>query len=278
MKYGDIEYDCLIFDVDNVLIETSLSFPWVIRTAIQFSWRELFMGQVDGIVFTWDHFRTMKQYPYFNDDYDIAWILLEIAASNNIDRSLVKSFPSVENLQVILKNYNGEDLESWMEKNFGIHFSRNRVRKICAELYYGQTVFEKITGKEPFFVKCPGFWRREKALLKRHWKDLGLPVGIYTGRFHEEYILALDLLNWQDLPLDSAITADSGILKPSSEGLSLICSRIGSSKPLYFGDAESDRQSLINLGYGNFIAIGNVIRESELRFQNLEEAFRELGI
>ena len=106
MKYGDIEYDCLIFDVDNVLIETSLSFPWVIRTAIQFSWRELFMGQVDGIVFTWDHFRTMKQYPYFNDDYDIAWILLEIAASNNIDRSLVKSFPSVENLQVILKNYN----------------------------------------------------------------------------------------------------------------------------------------------------------------------------
>ena len=278
MKYRDIEYDCLIFDVDNVLIDTSLSFPWVIRTAIQVSWRALFMGKVDGIAFTWDHFRTMKQYPYFNDDYDIAWILLDIAASNNLDRNLMKSFPSIETLNGILQNYHGENLEGWMERNFGIHISHNTVRKLCAELYYGRAVFKKITGKEPSFVKCPGFWRRETPLLNRHWKDLGLPVGIYTGRFHEEYVLALDLLNWQDLPPEYAVTADSGILKPSPEGLSMICSQLGSCKPLYFGDAESDRQSLLNLGYGNFIAIGDVVRGSGFRFNNLEEAFRELGI
>jgi len=277
MKYQHIEYDCLIFDVDNVLIETSLSFPWVIRTTIQYSWKNFLRAEVDGIPFTWEHFRAMKEYPYFNDDYDIAWILLNMAASKK-HPSLANSFPSVDELHRALGNYHGEALEEWIDRVFGIAVSRKRVRKLCAELYYGEDIFMKITGKEPAFVKCKGFWQRERPLLKRHWSELHLPVGIYTGRFYEELQLAMKLLKWEDFPKRLTVTADSGVVKPSSEGLSRICSELGAESPLYFGDAESDRKSLENLGFGNFIAIGDVVKGSPLRFDNLQIALAELGV
>lgn len=268
---------CLIFDVDNVLINTDNSFPWVIRTSIQWLWRFYLKKEVDCIAFTWLHFHTIKTFPQFNDDYDIAWFLINAAASKG-EPSLEKSFPDIPELQSRLSQFTGNDIEQWVDNNFSISVPRSVTRKLCAELYYGSFQFKKITGKEPSMVRCSGFWRREQPNIQKDWKSFPLPVGIYTGRYKDELDLALKLLGWEDFPMDHAVTGDSGITKPSPQGLSLLCKRLGRENPLYFGDAESDRKSMKNLGYGTFIAIGDVLKDHKNNYPDLSSALSDLGM
>ena len=268
---------CLIFDVDNVLIDTDRSFPWVIRTSIQWLWRFYLKRDIDCIAFTWEHFRTIKGFPQFNDDYDIAWFLINAAASRNI-KSLRKSFPHIDEIETILTNFREKDVQLWVKDFYGETVPRKLTRKLCAEIYYGREDFKKISGKEPSFVRCPGFWKRERPYINTHWKDFPVPVGIYTGRYREELDLALKLLRWDDFPSELAITGDSGITKPSPEGLSILCRRMNKKIPIYFGDAESDRKSMENLGFGTFIAIGAVLTDHPRRYDDLQRALSDLGI
>jgi len=268
---------CLIFDVDNVLIDTDRSFPWVIRTSIQWLWKFYLKRDADRIAFTWDHFRTMKRFPQFNDDYDIAWCLVNIAAARK-SASLEESFPQVDELDDILKKFRGNDLVDWIQRSYGVTVPRELTRKVCSELYYGGEEFKRITGEEVSLVKCSGFWRYEQPNISKDWKSFDMPVGIYTGRYKNELDLALRLLKWEDFPRENAITGDSGITKPSPEGLSILCSKLGGGKPVYFGDTESDRKTLENLGEGIFIAIGDVLLHHRNRFPNLKSAISALDL
>ena len=270
-------YDAVIFDIDNVLIDTTMSFPMVIRTSLQWIWKFYLQRNNDCIAFTMDHFRLMKSYPYFNDDYDISWILSNIAASSE-NQSLVRSFPSREKLKEILDTFDGENLSEWVKKKFGNRVERKFVRKLCSELYYGSEIFTKISQKAPSFVKCSGFWKAEKPFIDTSWHQLKLPSGIYTGRCKYELELALTLLGWEDFPPSLVITADQGICKPSSKGLEIICERLKSRNPLYFGDAESDRKSMKNLGYGTFVGIGHIMKDNPLHFADTRTALKKLGI
>lgn len=267
---------CLIFDVDNVLIDTESSFPWVIRTSIQWLWKFYLEKKVDCIAFTWEHFKTMKSFPQFNDDYDIAWLLVNAAAARDIP-SLKNSFPDTDELPLILKRFEGNDIVSWVKKEYGERVPRKLTRKLCAELYYGTDTFQKITGKAPSFVNCRGFWKREQPNIALNWKDFPFPVGIYTGRSRDELALALQLLGWEDFPPELIIVGDSGITKPSPEGLRILCRRMDNKDPIYFGDAESDRASMENLGFGTFIAIGNVLSDSPNNYPDLKSALNDLG-
>lgn len=270
-----MKYDALIFDVDNVLIDTTGSFPVVIRTAIQWIWKRFLGRSTDCTAFSLDHFRLMKSYPYFNDDYDIAWILANITASAKKSR-LSDSFPSTERLGTILDEYDGSDTQRWLSNNFGESVPRKLVRKLCAEIYYGAEAFAQVTGKEPSYIKCKGLWKFEKPNIKCKWTELALPAGIYTGRYRDELVLALNILEWDDFPQDLAVTADQGIKKPSSKGLEILCERLKSRDPAYFGDAGSDMESMNNLGFGTFIAIGNVIKDAPIRYPDLDTALRSL--
>jgi FMN phosphatase YigB (HAD superfamily) len=272
-----MKYDAMIFDVDNVLIDTRKSFPVVIRTAIQWLWKRHLKLETDCTAFTTEHFRLMKSYPYFNDDFDIVWILVNIAASSQ-RKSLSESFPGVTDLQGTLDNFKGGDIEQWIRHGYGIKVPRNLVRKLCSEIYYGDEVFLKATGKPPSLVKCRGLWRFERPYLGLSWHNLVLPAGIYTGRYKYELELALKILGWEDFPSELAVTAEEGIKKPSPKGLEIICKRLNSSKPLYFGDAGSDRESMEKLGYGTFIAIGDVLKDAPIKFPDVQTALESLSL
>ena len=113
-------------------------------------------------------------------------------------------------------------------------------------------------------------------MLSTHWTKLPLPAGIYTGRPASELVLALRALQWDDLPEKHAVTADSGILKPSPEGFRLLGRVLGGDTPLYFGDAESDRAALAAYGRGMFVAIGDILTDAPLRFDTVEEGLAAL--
>lgn len=268
---------CLIFDVDNVLIDTCKSFPWVIRTSIQWLWKFYLKRDVDCIAFTWEHFGCIKGFPQFNDDFDIAWSLVNIAAAKEA-ASLNDSFPRVEELRDRLLNFKGNDIKAWLQESCGITVPRDLTRRLCAELYYGNDEFKRITGMETSMAKCSGFWKHERPTITMDWKSFALPVGIYTGRYKGEMDLALRLLSWEDFPYEHTITGDSGVSKPSPEGLRILCRKLGDRKPVYFGDTESDRKTLENLGEGVFVAIGDVLANYRNRYPDLKSALSALGL
>ncbi len=74
------------------------------------------------------------------------------------------------------------------------------------------------------------------------------------------------------------ITPDDGIMKPSPLGLSILCERAGASSPLFLGDAESDRRTVLAFGKGSFAAIGNFLSDEPRTYNNPEEALREKGL
>ena len=113
------------------------------------------------------------------------------------------------------------------------------------------------------------------------WKELGLPTAIYTKRTRGEMITVYQTLNWRDFPDDMLICADDGILKPSPEGLAVLCERSGAKYPVFFGGTAVDREEWTAFGKGDFIAIGPILetesrRENFLHFDTLEEALSSL--
>ncbi|HOV29409.1 MAG TPA: hypothetical protein PLY83_04920 [Synergistales bacterium] len=270
------EGDLLVFDVDGVLIDTRRSYPLVIRAAIQLGWRKMLGLKTDCTGFSFEHFRVSKRHPGFNDDYDIAWALLSVAAARarvSKDPRLSRSMPSPEEWESTLKEFPPADVVQHTCSRFGDPVGRDRFRDVCEELYLG----EHFSGSEKFTALKRGLWHQEKPLLDVHWSELPLPVAIYTGRFLPELKLALIRLGWEDFPPDRVVTPETGISKPSPDGFSRLCQVTGTRFPIYFGDTESDRESLRRFGRGVFVSIGGMLPEEPLRFETVAEALAALG-
>lgn len=264
--------DLLIFDVDGVLIDTSLSFPMVVKDSIQWIWQNILNYTMDGTGFTLDHFYAAKQHEAFNDDYNIAWAFL-CAILSQETKNFKDAVPPVNQWERLLIRCDGNNVTEWVIKEFGERISRSMVRRICEEFYFGSEDVMSITGRSPLFIKSSkGYWKREKPQISCHWKKLPLPSGIYTGRSKDEMNLALSLLGWEDFPNERIVTPESGITKPSPKGIEFLCSLFNASYPLYFGDAESDRKSLESFGKGVFIAIGPTLLGQEFTFSTTAEA------
>lgn len=253
--------DSLIFDVDGVLLNVENSFPEVIRLCILEGWEQFCGGITNSAGYTAEHERILKRHGAFNDDYDIAWALLSLSASEN-SKNLSESFPSPKKLQEELKTVSG-DVKEWVLSRYGNLVSRKKVRQYCSDLYCGTK--NKI-----------GLHTLETPMLKCHWSDFPLPVAIYTGRNLLEFELAKKSLNWSDFPMNLVVHADSGITKPSSEGLKLLCEKMKSVNPYFFGDTASDMKSHEALHLGKFVAIGDLLPEAALIFPDTEAALKSL--
>ena len=259
MEKNNINPDCLIFDVDGVLMEALESFPEMIRIVVEREWaRE--GGVCDAPGYSLSHNAVFKRHGAFNDDYDIAWTLLNIAFTRGARLSL--AIPSPGELERLLGGC-GADCVSWLRANYEEKFDRDRIIALCESVYFGED------GNE-------GTWKLEKPKLRASWRDLPLPAYVYTGRNTREWRMAQKALRWEDLPDERVINKDDGVAKPSPEGLARICRRFGHERPLFFGDTASDREAARAFGHGWFAAIGSLLPDEPLRFDETEEALRVL--
>ncbi len=269
------DFDILIFDVDGVLVDVTDSYFAVIQTAIQWVWGFSPGRHADMQAFTREHYHATKRHPAFNDDYDIAWAFLCAALARN-RRNLSDAAPTTMEWTRLLECFNGTDPVMWVSQTFGELVGRDEVRSLCEELYLGEKSYREILGRTPRLNDLPGLWKTEKAMIKRNWKDIPLPCGIYTGRPWPEMGLALRILGWEDFPRDRIIVPEDGYSKPDPGGLKVLCDRTKSESPLFMGDTESDRKALRALGRGTFVAIGHILENSSLRFESAEAALEEL--
>ena len=247
--------DSLIFDVDGVLLDVTKSFPEVIRSCVAEGWEELCGGVTDCRGYGKGHETVLKRHGAFNDDYDIAWLMLTLAAASG-KKKLSEALPAPEQLAAALETFSAP-LSGWLAQKYGTPVPRQKVRERCAELYG---------------VKGRGLHLLEKPMLARSWKELPLPCAVYTGRNSLEWELAKESLGWEDFPEELVILSDSGITKPSPEGLRLLCERLGTKNPVFFGDTASDLQAQANFGKGWFAAVGELLPEAEYRYPEIESA------
>jgi hypothetical protein len=205
----------------------------------------------------------LKRHGSFNDDYDIAWALLNISASRlDGTKKLSRALPSPSELRDAAANCGG-DCAPWVRSNFGERFARDKVRAICGEFYFG-------SGEKP------GACASEISLIDGDWKNLPLPAYIYTGRNLREWRAAQRVLGWQDFPDDRVAHSDLGMLKPSPAGLEYICDRFGHRSPIFFGDTMSDKKASDAFGKGLFFAIGPLLTEEPHNFPSVRDAISQL--
>lgn len=254
-----ISPDCLIFDVDGVLMQASDSFPQMIRSVFEDEWRKS-GGVCDAPGYTLEHNAVLKKHGAFNDDFDIAWALLNISSARG--GAISEALPSPDHLGEIISGC-GCDCATWLRAHYEEIFGRAYVVGVCERAYFGDET-------------KPGFWQLETPMLRLHWSELPLPVYIYTGRNTREWRQAQKILQWEDFPDERTVNKDSGIIKPSPEGLSRICEHFGHERPAFFGDTASDRISHRAFGRGWFVAIGDLLPDEPLCFPNVGEALREL--
>jgi len=252
--------DLLIFDIDGVLLDVRRSFPEVIREAVSEGWQRFCGGDSDCQVYDSAHERVMKRHGGFNDDFDLAWALLEICCASG-EKKLSRAFPSPEKLAAEVAGCQ-DDVPGWACERYGNLAPRDKVRSLCCELYgYG--------GRG-------GLHELETPLLRTRWNKLPLPVGIYSGRNLIEWGFAKESLGWEDFPLENVIHSETGVLKPSPEGIEILCKKFGAKCPAMFGDTASDLQAWQNCGKGFFVAIGGLLPEAEYMFENTQDAVDEV--
>jgi phosphoglycolate phosphatase-like HAD superfamily hydrolase len=248
--------DCLVFDVDGVLLSSAATYQEVIRILIEDEWRKRAL-EVDRPGYSSKLDVVLKNHGSFNDDYDIAWTLLNIASSRASNK-LSEALPTPEELEKIIAGC-GSSCEEWLPGRFDITFG-------FAEIHAsGQDIFTGENGK-------PGAWKRDKPLLETKWSELPYEAYIYTGRNLKEWRLAQETLNWRDFPDDRTVHADTGFKKPSPKGLEYICEKFRHERPMYFGDTMSDKLSSEAFGRGWFVAIGDMPFDASLRFPNITTA------
>lgn len=255
--------DCLIFDVDGVLIDSSASYQETIRMAVEGEWGAAGLI-VDAPGYSPALNTVFKQHGGFNDDDHIAWGLLNIAASRDPGTGrLSRCIPDPGELEAIIRPCGAGSARRWLEENFAGRFSLGRVADRCMEIYRGSD------GQ-------PGAYAAEKPMFDAHWRDLPLPVYVFTGRESRDWELGKGILSWDDFPDERAVTSDSGMLKPSPEGLEFICRRFGHASPLFFGDTASDKMSYEAFGRGGFVAIGSVLSSWAPNFPCVRDALSNL--
>lgn len=256
MELDNFLPDALIFDVDGVLLDVQKSFPEVIRLSVLEGWEKFCGGRADAPGYTPEHARILKRHGSFNDDYDIAWALLAMAAGTG-KKTLSEAFPSPERLAREIKTLNG-GMAAWIGSRYGDKVPRGEIREMCARRYFSE------------------MYKLETPMLRCHWRELPLPAAVYTGRNGAEWELGKKTLGWEDFPDRLVINSDSGIRKPSPEGLRLLCERLGAVKPAFFGDTGSDMQAATAFGRGYFVAVGDLLPDAAHIYETPEKALEAL--
>jgi len=261
----------LIFDVDGVLVDTSRSFPNVVLAAIQW-WSKYKLGlSIDCRPFGEEHYKITKNHPSFNDDYDIAWAFISFLSSRKAKKLSENRITPAE-WSRILSSCKEDNPIPWVYSTFKSAPEREKVRRLCEEIYFGKDALQNINGRSPQNIFARGLWHLESPNITTHWSQFDLPVGIYTGRSRFELKLALEILGWSDLPEEHYVTSDMGITKPSPEGFYILSKTLKFDSIYYFGDTKSDLEAFKAYGKGTFFAIGNYLEGYPNSFENLKEA------
>lgn len=198
-------FKAVLFDIDNVLVDTRRSYLDAIRWCV-----DIFLthGKIPHFrpekphrspqILTAKDVSQFKLLGGFNDDWDCCYGLLVYLLHLPVKERTVAALRAAKNLAAFSKKVAHRPLRvSGIVKMLGRtqDVTIEKIERIFQEIYLGPALFEKMENKKPFYWKKQGLINQERLIFKKQTleklKQAGLKLGIATGRsrFEAEYVL-----------------------------------------------------------------------------------------
>lgn len=221
-----MRFDVVVFDIDNVLVDTRASYTDCIRKTVQIYYEKILkLKHVRASLLTRSNVEWFKSLGGFNDDWDTCYGLLLYLTTPRLLSSPRK---------------NGGRIKVGGRKPLGVK---------GAEKLFGKNQFvsiKKIAAIfQPLYLKH--FHKKEKLLIPKSFlarlKHAGIRTGVVTGRNQHEARMAFRRFGIARL-IDTMITTDEtpkGLKKPNPYGLLQVAKKLGRDlRYLYVGDIVDD--------------------------------------
>lgn len=258
-------FDSVIFDIDNVLIDTRRSYldavRWTIDLYLTSGSVPLFHGgMVNSKTPQLLTLRDVEAFKYlggFNDDWDCCYGLLTYLLSLPVRSHRLGELKKLIDISGFSKTVKKRPLRvSGIIERFGRSraVTIEKIARIFQEIYLGSPLFESVEKKKPLFWKKRGLIHREKPIFRKNTlgklSRLGVSFGIATGRPRFEAAYALrrhGLMNFFSAmtTIDDVKRAESeqrtSLRKPHPFSLLETAKKLGKERRfLYVGDLSDD--------------------------------------
>ncbi len=260
----DLLFGGVVFDIDNVLVDTRKSYLDTIRWTVDLFLTE---GQVPFFqsprqsakhhVLSIKDVAEFKLLGGFNDDWDCCYGLLIYLLTLPVKGHTLTDLAKAIDIRAFAKSFRTRPLGvSGIVKKLGTHpyVTIERISRIFQEVYLGRDLFEKVEGRTSLYWQKSGLIRKEKLIFRdstlKRLKDLGIKLGITTGRSRFEAVYALrrfgvmhyfDAITTMNEVRDAEVKARQSLRKPHPYSLIETVRKLGTSKPvLYIGDLPDD--------------------------------------
>ena len=259
-----VKADAIIFDIDNVLVDTRHSYLEAIRNTV-----ELYLthgpipffsrsagGKFPSLISA-DDVDQFKLLGGLNDDWDCCYGLLVYLLSLPVKNRTLEALKKSVAIEKFAKSIKQRPLRvAGITALFGrpTTVTIEKVARIFQEIYLGKDIFPRVTMNRMRYWKKRGLIHREKLIFKRplleKLKSHGLKLGIATGRPLYEASHALKFFGIADL-FDAVTTMDDVkkeererkeyLRKPHPFSILKTAQALGAKKKfLYVGDLPDD--------------------------------------
>ena len=259
-----VQADAIIFDIDNVLVDTRHSYLEAIRNTV-----ELYLthgpipffsrsagGKFPSLI-TPEDVDQFKLLGGLNDDWDCCYGLLVYLLSLPVKNRTLEALKKSVAIEKFAKSIKQRPLRvAGITALFGrpTTVTIEKVARIFQEVYLGKDIFPRVTMNRMRYWKKRGLIHREKLIFKRpileKLKSHGLKLGIATGRPLYEASHALKHFGISDL-FDAITTMDDvkkeerekkeSLRKPHPFSILRTAQALGPKKKfLYVGDLPDD--------------------------------------
>lgn len=257
-------FDAVIFDIDNVLIDTRRSYLEAVRWTVEIFLTE---GKIPYFVYRKktrepqilapedvDEFKLLGG---FNDDWDCCYGLLVYLLSLPVRGRQVEDLKKAIDIPSFAKGVTYRPLlVRGIVKRLGRppDVTIEKISRIFQEIYLGTGLFKKVHLRDPVYWFKRGLLNKEKLIFRKSTleklKRMGVKLGIATGRSRFEATFALKRFGL--LEVFNAITtvgevkraeqaAKQSLRKPHPYSLICTAEKLGVKKRLlYVGDLPDD--------------------------------------
>lgn len=203
------EVDCIIWDMDGVLVDVSQSY----RLAIKLTAEEITRTDV-----SFDKISLIKSYVGLNNDWDATYVLSQSILLPDLDiESQIKTLDKSK--------------ESKLYK---------QIKDLFQSKYLGDSLDQRIQNKtNSGLIDTSEELLISKVQLEK-FKDKYRKMGIATGRPRDEAIYTLKKNSIYSLFDSIVCLEDTALSKPNPDPILKVIKELGQVNPIYIGDSPSD--------------------------------------
>jgi len=254
--------DAILFDMDGVLLDVSLSYRAAIVETTQFYiTRQLELSDTGHLIEA-EETELFKFAGGFNDDWDltnacVAFLVGKWAQSGAKDTASLRAFgPDWRDFTASLKRkgtglvgaegYVLEMLKPSERREFARAWNPKLVTRLFQEFYAGDSHCRELYGFAPEYVHGDGYFKRETVIVN---PDLvpRLKTGLVTGRARAEAKLGLEHARLTNkIPENGWVVPESGFKKPDGRTLLLAREKLDFKMGLFIGDIMDDLRTVFN--------------------------------